>query len=504
VMRIGEKNISGKKMKDQEKKALVDEITSLRERIADMEQKKEALEDQTTALYESEKMFREISENSPLAIMIYQNNKWVYANSAASIMSGYTNEELKEMNFWDFVHPDYMAKVKSIGIKRQNEQETIQNYEFKIISKNGKEKWVWLSGSATIFEGKPAGIISVQDISARKIAEQKLRESEERFKFLTKATFEGIVVHNNGIVLDANDAFIKLSGYTRKEVIGQFLLDYIPGMKDRAKVLINIAKGSAKPYWVEGKRKDGSYFIAELEAKNVKQSGKPVRIVAVRDVTKRQEAQEQLKIAHKKLKTMNSILRHDIANDLAVIESALTLYRDTSNTDMLDEIERRMKRSIDTIKKQYNQESDINEIESPSVIVINDLFAEIIQNHPEIEITVSGEEGIQVFSDEGLHSVFENFISNALRHGRADHINIEIIKQGKECEIRFADNGSGIPDNIKARIFNEGFHHGDSGNTGIGLYIVKSLIDSYNGRIRIEDNQPQGAVFVISLACNRA
>jgi len=454
--------------------------------------------DNIASISDSEDKFRIISESSPMAIMIYQNNKWVYANKAASIISGYSNQELLQMYFWDFVHPDYMDKVKSIGTKRQNDQETVQNYEFKIISKEGKEKWVWLSGSATIFQGKQAGIISVQDISTRKMVEQKLRESEERFKFLTKATFEGIVVHKNGVVLDANDAFIKLSGYTRKKVIGQYLLDYIPGMKDRAKVLMNIVKTTAKPYTVKGKRKDGSLFVAELEAKNVKQSGKTVRIVAVRDVTERQEAQDQLKIAHKKLKTMNSILRHDIANDLAVIESALELYRETSNTDMLDEMGKRLKRSISTIKNQYKQESYIND-KSLSIIEINDLLAEIVQSHPEIKITVSEEESIKVFADESLYSVFENFISNSISHAKADQIDIKLLLQGNRCQIRFADNGLGISDNIKPHIFEEGFHSGETGNTGIGLHIVQSLIESYNGDISVEDNQPQGAVFVIKL-----
>ncbi|MCF7911428.1 MAG: ATP-binding protein [Candidatus Cloacimonetes bacterium] len=92
-------------------------------------------------------------------------------------------------------------------------------------------------------------------------------------------------------------------------------------------------------------------------------------------------------------------------------------------------------------------------------------------------------------------------MSNSQRHAQADQIEIDIAKQGEECQIRFSDNGSGIPDEIKKHVFDEGFHYGDSGHTGLGLHIVKSLIDSYKGKISIENNQPQGTVFIISLAC---
>ncbi|MCF7911427.1 MAG: PAS domain S-box protein [Candidatus Cloacimonetes bacterium] len=389
------------KMEDQEKKTLLGEIAKLKKKVTELEAVKESFEHQISALSESEEMFRVLSENSLLAMMIYQNDIWVYANTAASQISGFSNQELMGMPFWKFVHPDFVEQVKLIGSKRQKTEETVKSYEFKIITKKGKEKWVWLSGASTLYHGKPAGIVSVQDVSARKSVEQKLRESEERFKFLTQATFEGIVVHKNGIVLDANDAFIKMCGYTRKEAIGKYLLDYIPGMKDRARILINIVKTSTEPYIVQARREDGSMFMAELEAKGVKQMGKSVRIVAVRDVTERLKSEDELRIAHKKLRVMNSILRHDIANDLAVIDSALELYKETSKPGMLDEIEKRVKRCIDTIKKQHKQELNIIKADIIPELVINDLIAEIVQSHPEIKITVSGAKNVAVYADDG-------------------------------------------------------------------------------------------------------
>ncbi|MEM2716548.1 MAG: ATP-binding protein, partial [Archaeoglobaceae archaeon] len=70
---------------------------------------------------------------------------------------------------------------------------------------------------------------------------------------------------------------------------------------------------------------------------------------------------------------------------------------------------------------------------------------------------------------------------------------------GTYAEIRIADFGKGIPDEVKPRIFEEGFTYGEKASTGLGLYIVKRLVERYSGEIKVEDNKPKGTVFVIRL-----
>ncbi len=76
---------------------------------------------------------------------------------------------------------------------------------------------------------------------------------------------------------------------------------------------------------------------------------------------------------------------------------------------------------------------------------------------------------------------------------------ILLLKNNKYCQIIVADQGSGIPDSIKEKIFDEGFHYGSSGNTGMGLFIARKTIESFGGTLTIEDNEPQGAKFIITL-----
>lgn len=131
--------------------------------------------------------------------------------------------------------------------------------------------------------------------------------------------------------------------------------------------------------------------------------------------------------------------------------------------------------------------------------MLKKIIDEIYVSHPEIKVTVSGDQNVIVQADEALYSVFDNLISNAIIHGKADQIDIKIKVQKEFCQIRFADNGRGIPSEIMPKVFNDGFHYGETGHTGIGLYIVKKIIDELKGSISIEANLPQGAVFIIKL-----
>ena len=120
------------------------------------------------ALQESEQRFRILTESSPTAVMLYQNDKWIYANPAAAEITGYSTTELLSMNFWDFVHPDDRHIVMERGRKRQSGESVTPRYQFKIVCKDRAVKWVDLSGETIVFNGKPAGIISVMDITEQK------------------------------------------------------------------------------------------------------------------------------------------------------------------------------------------------------------------------------------------------------------------------------------------------------------------------------------------------
>lgn len=163
-----------------------------------------------------------------------------------------------------------------------------------------------------------------RDVTARRQAEEALRESEARLRYLSDAAFEGIAVSQNGVVLDANPAFLSLYGYTRDQVIGKPSDEFtVPEVRDMVRQ--KIAAGNECAYEVRCLRRDGSTFPAEVRGRKVLWDGQPARVTAVRDITDR--------------KVMEDALRRSEEAMRAVLSSApVILYAaDTSGTITLSE-----------------------------------------------------------------------------------------------------------------------------------------------------------------------
>jgi signal transduction histidine kinase len=127
---------------------------------------------------------------------------------------------------------------------------------------------------------------------------------------------------------------------------------------------------------------------------------------------------------------------------------------------------------------------------------VRNVAHEVARGYPSLDFAITGK--AQVMADDAIFSVIDNVVQNAVVHGKADRIEIAIRHEGDLCEMQIVDNGSGVEASIKESVFEKGFIHGTSGHTGLGLNIVKKTMERYGGSVSIRDNEPHGAVFILT------
>lgn len=241
------------------------------------------------------------------AVFIFQGTKMRYVNAAALEITGYSEAELLGHDFWEILHPDFREMVKERGLKRQQGEEIPSNYEVKIITKSGEERWLAFSGNVFEFEGKPAVLGTAFDITGRKQMEERTKQAEERYRVL----YENIpsmyfTVDPRGTVISVNKFGASELGYTPEELIGDPVLKVFPE-KDHSTVLEQLNTCSHSPsqvhdWQIQKIRKDGSSLWVEEFARMVKGvDGKPNILVVCQDITERKKAEDALQEAKSNL-----------------------------------------------------------------------------------------------------------------------------------------------------------------------------------------------------------
>jgi len=225
------------------------------------------------------------------------------------------------------------------------------------------------------------------------------------------------------------------------------------------------------------------------------------RLIGItRDITDAKLIAEELEENRETLKLINTILRHDLTNDLTVILSALRLYSRTEENKYLSEIETSIRKSKNLIQRMNELEKTLSKEKEEEEYDLESTFTHILKNYPELDYKIKG--NAEIKADKAVISVLDNIIQNVIFHAETDSISIRIEKENDYTIVRIADKGKGICEEIKSKIFEKRFSYGKSGKTGIGLYIVKKNLERYGAEISVEDNQPQGTIFQIKFKNN--
>jgi len=259
------------------------------------------------ALRERESRLRAIFQGSAVGVALEDmDGRVVEINRALEEMLGTSRSELRQGGLKGLLSPeDRAAAGELFEALRAGDQER-GTLELGCRHKDGSLLSVRLTASRVQGgRGGPDYVINImEDISERKQAEESLRESEERFRRLSEAAFEGVVIHEEGRILDTNHAFPAMLGCEIEAMAGRNVLEFV-AEGSREVVIDNIRRRSTEVYEAFCRRQDGREFPVEVCARMMPYAGRQVRVAAIRDITERRQLEEELRTFAMELERSN-------------------------------------------------------------------------------------------------------------------------------------------------------------------------------------------------------
>ena len=480
------------------------------------------------ALRDSEEKFRQMAENIGEVFFIFSPD-WkhtIYVSPAYEQVWGRPLKDVyrDSMNWLDGVHPD--DRGLPLAVVNRNiggDVPGTDKVEFRVMRPDGSVRWIFARTFPIRGEqGELTGITGIaEDITERKQAEEELRK-------LTRVVEESpaivITTDARGDIDYVNPQFTKTTGYTLEEVRGKnprILKSGFTSQEEYKRLWDMILSGREWRGEFHNKKKNGDlYWESAVITPIMDARGGITGFMALKeDITERKKAERALTDAKGQAELYLDLMGHDINNMHQIALGYLELARDMmphkdDQTEFLDkpiEVLQRSAQLIKNVRKLQKLQDGAFQTQDVDVCrLLVDVQREFgTVPHKAITLNLNGCERCYIRANDLLHDVFANLVSNAIKHtgDRADiEISLDVVNEegGKYCRVRVDDNGPGIPDDFKARIFNRELK-GDSKTKGmgIGLYLVKSLVDSYDGRVWVEDRVPgdhtKGARFVVLL-----
>ncbi len=252
-------------------------------------------------IVESEEKYRALVENAQEAILIAQEGVLKYVNRAAVDLFGASFETLTSTPFTEFVHPEDREAVMSYHRRQLSGEEAPGRFALRMVTAAGDVRWAEIRSTTLSWGGGPATLNFVSDITQRRQAEEKLRESEERFRALFDNSQDCVyVIDLAGSFVDANPAALQLLGYDRAEIASLNILslldesDLAKGVEEFAEIVRTGQQNFVGEHTL--KTKNGCRIFVETRASLVYRNGMPYAVLGIaRDTTQRRTAEMQLR-----------------------------------------------------------------------------------------------------------------------------------------------------------------------------------------------------------------
>ncbi|MFZ1915520.1 MAG: PAS domain S-box protein, partial [Dehalococcoidales bacterium] len=253
-----------------------------------------------TARKRAEEQYSTIVEKSNDVIITIQDNAVKYANSKMAELTGMSLNEVMGKPMTEFISPKYRSMIVDRYRRRTLGEAVPDKYEAEIVAKNGETIPVEISVSVIQFDGRPATVSIIRDIRERKLTQEKLLKSEEKYSTIVEKGNDGVVILESGIIRFANSRIHTLTGFSNEETIGKSFIDFV-SEQFRPLVIEMYKKRTAgekvpSRYEIAISNKDGQEIPVEVNANQIDFEDNPADMAIIRDITERKKAEEGQKL----------------------------------------------------------------------------------------------------------------------------------------------------------------------------------------------------------------
>ncbi len=474
----------------------------------------------------SEEKFRNLIENSPDIVYRFSEEKGgVFVSRRVEDILGYSDLYVMENPFvwYDSIHPDDKTVVNgAIRNARKGERFDI---EYRIRANSGG--WRWFRDRSIGFVDAEDGFViegMATDITERKLADEALRQSEEKFRTVFDYSPIGIsLVDAERRPVMSNRAITDMMGYTDRDLRGMTYRDFThpEDIHKEGELYNELFGGSIDDFVLEKRniRKDGAIIWVSLHAAAMqKDGGKPTMAVAmVQDITGLKMSQAELKRSNLELEQFAYAASHDLQEPLRAVLGFMQLFQSRCG----DGIDEKGRHYIErAIKAGHRMQQLINDLLSLSRVNtrgnpfewadFNHIVQNVLENlqnaihEKNAEVVCAALPSLYVDATQ-IHMVFQNLIHNAVKYNTSPNPRVDIgvgEDRGAACCIFVKDNGIGIPPKFSDRIFQvfQRLHTDrEYAGTGIGLSLCKRIVERHGGTIWVEPAPEGGSTFFFTL-----
>jgi PAS domain S-box-containing protein len=481
------------------------------------------------ALRESEKRFRHMADHAPVMIWVTEaDGSCSFLGKTWYDFTGRTPDSSLGFGWTEAVHPDDVPAARRYFLDASVRHEPYR-VEYRLRDKNGEYRWVIDAAQPRCAtDGRFLGYIgSVIDITDRKKAEEALRTSEQLYRAIGESIDYGVwICDPNGQNVYASESFLKLVGLTQEEC-SKFGWGDVLHADDTERTIAA---------WKDCVRTGGLWDV-EHRFRGVDGQWHPVlaRGVPVRnnqgeitawaginlDISRLKQVEEELREADRRKDEFLAVLAHELRNPLAPIRTGLEVMRlAAEDRAAIEEVRATMDRQSQQMVRLIDDLLDVSRItrgrvdlrtsrvELASVVesaleTVRSLIAEM-EHH--LEIDIARQPIILEADPTRLGQVISNLLNNAAKYmPRGGNIRLSAWREGATAVISIRDTGIGIPADMIDRVFDmfvqvEGSLERSHGGLGIGLTLVKRLVEMHGGTIEARSDGPNtGSEFIIRL-----